>query len=211
MENLIDTKSGTTIKLRKFAKERGLVEEFRRIFESSNINQLCKRIAETAEKIDCTDYEIGKDPVECKRKIKGDLFEVFCLLWLNIFGGERSIYAYNLKWAPRDMRGIDFFAINKFGNPLPIQCKFIANPMEEFKGDGRLETFFQEAKNYTVASPNNEVPMVILFTSTNKVGYRYRGDRSMLIVDRKMISKLASETNIGFWSTCKEKMFKIFS
>jgi hypothetical protein len=45
--------------------------------------------------IDCTDYEFGKELNECKLKVKGDMFELFNMIWLNTFGGDRSLFIFN--------------------------------------------------------------------------------------------------------------------
>jgi hypothetical protein len=207
MSNLFSAKTDTVRKIRGLSKKTEKVEEFKHIFSSSSINQLCKRISEFPSKVDCTDYEFGKPLLDCQNKVKGDLFEIFCLIWMESFGGDRSIFSFGIDWAERDQTGIDFFAKNKFGHTLPIQSKFVANSDSLFESN-RLETFFQEAKKYTVYKEG--APTVILFTSADKISGRYKHDKSMLVIDRGMINRFSPKENIGFWETLFQVTTKIF-
>jgi hypothetical protein len=206
MSNLFSSKTDTIRKLRSFIKTREAGDKFVGIFESGDPSVFIQKISEFSKVVDCTDYEFGKPLQDCQNKIKGDIFEMFCLLWMETFGGDRAIFSFGIDWAPRDQKGIDFFAKNKFGHTLPIQTKFVANGDSNFESN-RLETFFQESRKYTV--PVEGAPSVILFTSAAKISSRYTSDKTMLIIDRKMISKFASKENSGFWSYLTETAKKL--
>ena len=202
-------KDSPAINLLKFAQKKDVVKDFRTVFESKNINQLVKRIYDLASKIDCSDYEIGKTPEECRNKIKGDIFEIFCFYWMCTFGGDRGIFSFGVEWCPRDTPGIDFMSRNKLGHFMPIQSKYFGNSNIPFEADGRLETFYKEVKNYTTINTEG-VKLCILFTSADKIAWRYAGDQNMLVIDKKLINKYSSEKNQGFWISFQNRMNKIF-
>jgi len=207
MSNLFSSKTDTVRKIRKLSKDTNSSDEFKKVFSSTSINQLCKRISDLPNLVDCTDYEFGKPILDCQNKVKGDLFEIFCLIWMESFGGDRSIFSFGIDWAERDQTGIDFFAKNKFGHILPIQSKFVANSESLFESN-RLETFFQESKKYTVYKEG--APTVCLFTSASKISGRYIHDKSMLVIDRDFINRFSPKENIGFWETLSQITSKIF-
>lgn len=206
MSNIFSSKTDTVRKLRAFIKSKSAEQQIIDVFSVTDPNAFYKAVTDFPSLVDCTDYEFGKPLEECQNKIKGDLFEMFCLIWMESFGGDRAIFAFGTDWAPRDQKGIDFFAKNKFGDVLPIQTKFVGNSNAQFESN-RLETFFQEARKYTVYREG--APSVILFTSASKVSSRYTMDKTMLVIDRKMIGKYASAVNIGFWSYLLETIKKL--
>lgn len=206
MSNLFSSKTDTVKKLRAFIRLRGAEETFLNVFKTGDPSLFYKAILDFSKEVDCTDYEFGKSLEDCQNKIKGDIFELFCLLWLESFGGDRAIFAFGVDWAPRDQKGIDFFSKNKFGDSLPIQTKFVGNESSQFESN-RLETFFQESRKYTVYREG--APSVILFTSASKVSSRYTMDKTMLVIDRGMIGKYASSENAGFWSHVLEIVSKL--
>ena len=198
--------------LRNLADKTNTNDKFREVLSSENINQFCNRLASLTEKIDCTDYELGKDVEECKRKVKGDMFELFTVLFFNAFRGDRSLFLGELKWAYRDQVGYDFFTSNKEGDVCIIQSKFVANASAPFEKDGRLETFFGTLREGMVIK--KDIPSRILFTTAGKVASYYvneqrRSSKNFLIIDRKFISRFTKD-NVGFWNFCKEKGDQLF-
>jgi hypothetical protein len=202
--------AGPTMQLVRFAKKTKTEGKFREVFSSTNINQLITKINKIVEDIDCTDYEFGKPLSDCKLKIKGDLLEVFNVLYLETFGGDRSLFVFDIEFASRDYEGIDLFAKNKEGNIVSIQTKFIGNSNSVFESN-RLETFFGKALETSVASKKS--PTLILFTTASKVSERYKRmerNGSLTIIDKKVISEFASKSNVGFWNYCKGISEKLF-
>ncbi len=186
-------------------------EEFIDVFSSQSITQFVNKLNRLVDVIDCTDYEFGKELSECKLKVKGDMFELFTIIWLNAFGGDRSLFIFNTTFSDRDLEGIDLFATNKDGNIICIQSKFIGNSQATFEKN-RLETFFLKSSQYVIASET--CPTHILFTTASKVDERYKRherEGSLLIIDKKKIDKFASKTNVGFWNGCKILSEQLFS
>jgi hypothetical protein len=201
--------SATTQKLYQLAKKTNSYSQFNNLFESTNANQFINKVNKLVIDIDCSDYEFGKSLEECRNKVKGDVFELFTVFWLNSFGGDRSLLVQNIKWSTRDMEGIDFFGTNKLGNPVTIQSKFISDFNAEFEAN-RLETFFGKSTEYTIAS--DKCPSMLLFTTANNISGRYQKyerDGILHIVDRNKINKFV-KNNIGFWKYCKEIASKVF-
>ena len=117
--------SDSVRRLKAFANSRGFQEEFKAIFAAESINQFVSKLSTLVSKIDATDYELGKSIGECNNKIKGDMFEIFTLFFLNAFGGDRSFLIHNLRWASRDQIGYDFIGTNKKNTPVSIQSNEI--------------------------------------------------------------------------------------
>jgi hypothetical protein len=206
--NIVST---TTQKLYQLSKKTNSGKQFQELFESTNVAQFINKVNKLVLNIDCADYEFGKPLDECKNKVKGDLFELFTVFWLNSFGGDRSMFVQNIKWSNRDMEGIDFFGTNKLGNPVTIQSKFFSDPTQLFEADGRLETFFGRSTEFTIAS--NKAPSMMLFTTASKIAGRYKKyerDGLLFLVDREKIDKFV-KNNVGFWSYCQEIAKKVFN
>ena len=199
-------------KLRTLAKSGNFNKEFLNVFSSNSINQLCTRINSITNIIDCTDYELGKEVEECQRKVKGDLFELFTVLFFNAFGGDRSLFIHDIKWAYRDQVGYDFNALNKDGDMCIIQSKFVANATLPFEKDGRLETFFGSLPEGIKIKKG--LPSRILFTTAGKIGSYYlneevRSGKNFMIINRDIIKKF-THNNTGFWKYCNEKGRQLF-
>ena len=191
--------SPSVIRLYETAKKTNTLQQAQDIFKVDNVNSFISKMVNYVDAVDATDYEYGKPIFECRNKMKGDFFELFTVLWLNTFGGDRLLSVSNVKWAQRDQEGFDFLGINKEGNTMTIQSKFLANPKEIFEGDGRLETFFATSLEYSHASP--DCPSAVLFTTACKVAERYRRYErrgTLLVIDRQTLAK-HSNNNKGFW------------
>ena len=178
---------------------------FTDVLQSTSINQFTTRLVKLTANVDCSRYEPGSDAEEGKRKVKGDMFELFTVLFLNAFGGDRTLFIHNVKWASRDQIGYDFLSENKDGDPCVIQSKFIANATVPFERDGRLETFFATLPEGVTVKKNR--PSRVLFTTANITGGFYksleRQDEGFKIIDRKLIKDF-TDKNVGFWNYCNE-------
>ena len=198
--------------LRKLADNTNSNAEFKYVLSATSISKFTSRLASLTEKVDCTDYELGKDIEECKRKVKGDMFELFTVLFFNAFGGDRSLFLHDIKWAYRDQVGYDFTATNKEGDVCIIQSKFVANASAKFEKDGRLETFFGSLPEGVVIK--KDIPSRVLFTTASNVGSYYlneqrRSSKNFLIIDKKFINRFTKD-NLGFWKFCEEKAKQLF-
>jgi hypothetical protein len=198
--------------LKKLAEKTGKQDEFQSIFASESINQFVSRLSNLTDIVDTTDYELGRDIDECNNKVKGDMFEVFTILFFNAFGGDRSLFIHNIEWAYRDQIGYDFLATNKKNTPVAIQSKFVANVTAEFNR-GKLETFFGRLPEGTVIE--KDTPSRVLFTTASKFASYYiteqrQSGKNFLIVDRKTIKRF-TDKNLGFWNECKEIGERIFT
>lgn len=197
--------SETVKKLQSFAKKSETQKEFKAICEATSINQFVTRLSNLVTKIDVTDYEIGKGKEECSNKIKGDMFEVFTIAFLEAFGGDRSLFIHSIEWAKRDQKGYDFTGINKYNTPVSIQSKFVANATETFDR-GKLETFFGHLPEGTVIKAG--APSRVLFTTACKFAPYYLNEQrdsgmNFLIIDRKTIKKF-TDKHLGFWNQWEE-------
>lgn len=200
---------GATVKLFSFSTSES-AKEILEVFNSKSISELIRKISIVTTKVDCTDYEYGKPLQECENKFKGDLFEVFSILFFINFGGDRKFLIHGIDWAPRDQEGWDFVATNNLGKPVTIQSKFVGNSSYIFEGDGRLETFFGNLIDGQ--EQNSKTTNKILFTSASKIGSRYeRWNREGLltVVDRRLIRKF-TDNNLGFWLECTQLVEKVF-
>jgi hypothetical protein len=204
--------SPTVFMLKKLAEKIGKQEEFQRVFASENINQFVSRLSKLTDKVDTTDYELGRDIVECNNKVKGDMFELFTVLFFDAYKGDRSINLHDVKWAYRDQVGYDFIAKTRKNSPAVIQSKFVGNATAEFNS-GRLETFFKELPEGLLIEP--KLPSRILFTTAGNVAPLYikeqrRLQGNFLIVDRKTIKRFTNGDQ-GFWAQCKDIGERIFT
>jgi hypothetical protein len=180
------------------------IEALKNVFQVNSLSKLMSNIANIDKLIDLKYYDNSPDIEQAINKAKGDLFEVFTAMWLNIFGGDRHYSIMNLKWAPRDQKGYDFMATNHDGRAAYIQSKFRSNPSEPFESN-QLETFLLEGNEL------DRAPVRYLFTNAMKVSGRYKvaeREGKMRIIDYSEMNKHA---NIGFWNTVNEAtqlMFK---
>lgn len=189
----------TVIRIIEVVKRTNTQEEFSNIFTKNNTPSFITAITNYVDKVNCENYETGKPIYECRNKLKGDIFELFTVLFLNAFGGDRSLLLSDVKWAQRDQIGYDFTGKNRDGQLVTIQSKYIANPKIMFEADGRLETFAWETLECSEAS--SDMYKAILFTSAVNIAERYRRYErrgSLIIIDRQTIDKF-TKNNIGFW------------
>jgi hypothetical protein len=97
-------------------------------------------------------------------KVKGDLWEMFCKLYLDFTQEESGVS--NIQWAQRDCRGIDFYGTNVNGNVVCIQAKFVAG--DNFFGD--LGTFAFETLGTPGYVPETDTTSLVLITSAKSIG-----------------------------------------
>lgn len=186
--------------LYRFGHKHNCLKEIKEVFNADTLSKLIRNIANFPNKVNVEDYEKGKPLEESSNKIKGDLWELFCIIWLEANGGDRSYRITNVKWADRDQRGVDFYATDTFGKQATIQAKFHANPIEKYKAD-QLETFLLES---------HEVYTRILFTSAAKVDGRYMisdSQKQLVVINKKAIKKFYDK---GFVKSLVETTNKLF-
>lgn len=187
----------------QFGEDRGVLNEIKRVFEVESLSTFTKRVSEFSSRVDCTHYDDTVDIVDAQNKVKGDLFEVFTIMFMNAIGGDRTYRILGTKWAPRDQAGFDFTAVDKDGNTVLLQSKFRSNVTEEFESN-QLETFLGEGNN--LGGPVQRV----LFTNATKISSRYRRferEGNMQIIDGSQIKKHAGK---GFWKVIAESVNELF-
>jgi hypothetical protein len=192
------------LNLRKHGLESNNIEAFKNVFQVDSLSKLISNISNIDKSINLNYYDSSPNIEQAINKTKGDLFEVFTAMWLNIFGGDRHYSIMKVEWAPRDQKGYDFMATNHDGRIVYIQSKFRSNPSEPFESN-QLETFLLEGNEL------DRAPVRYLFTNSMKISARYRiaeREGKMRIID---YSEMNKHTNIGFWNTVNEAtqlMFK---
>lgn len=190
--------------LYKLGNEKDCLPELTKVFSVDSLSKLISNIASFTEKVDVSNYEDGDTDEESANKIKGDLWELFTILWLNQAGGDCRYRLTNIKWATRDQIGYDFTGLDTNGNPAFIQSKFHANPTREYESN-QLETFLGESRDSSTATT------AVLFTSAVKISERYRRmhrDGKLVIIDKKAIDKFCDK---GFFASLAEESKKMFS
>lgn len=224
IESNIISRSST--KLCGIALNNNCEKEFINVFKVKKLSTFTKRLNELVNKIDCTDYELGKPLNECKNKVKGDMFELFTIFFFNSFKGDRDILVNNIKWAKRDQVGYDFIASNRKNTPVVIQSKFIGNYNTEFDR-GTLETFFGSLPEGYVRNSNERSRILITTASCNNIAKYYINEaresgRDLLILCGGTTKKVQDRNkyvigignyvndNLGFWKECEENCLRIF-
>lgn len=180
------------------------------VFSSTSINQFVTRVNKLIDNIDCSRYEPRSTKEECERKVKGDLFELFTVLFFNNFGSLEHLFIRRIKWASRNQIGFDFEGENRDGDPCIIQSKFVSNAAAKFETD--LTTFFGSLPEGLKVKRNR--PARVLFTTANIPGGKIKtierdSNRNFLVIDRNEIKRLTKE-DLSFWKDCKETAELIF-
>lgn len=189
--------------LYRLGKNKNCLSELTKVFAVNSLSKVVSNIANFPNKIDVSNYEDGDTIEESTNKIKGDLWELFTVLWLNSAGGDRAYRLTNVKWAKRDQIGYDFTGLDTNGNPAFIQSKFHANPTKEYESN-QLETFLGESRDSATATT------AVLFTSAVKISERYRRmhrEGKLIIIDKKAIDKFCDK---GFFASLTEESEKMF-
>ena len=189
--------------LYQFGEERGITSSIREVFQVKSLSEFTRKVSTVVDKVDCSGYDGSLDLEEAKNKFKGDLFEVFTVMFMNSVGGDRHYRILGLEWASRDQAGYDFTAIDHKGNPVLLQSKYRSNPGQEFESN-QLETFLAEGNNF------DEVVQRVLFTNSTKISSRYKRferEGNMRIIDGSQIKKHAG---VGFWKYVDSLSKKLF-
>jgi hypothetical protein len=190
--------------LYKFGKDNNCLDKLANVFKANSLSKVVSNIATFNNKVNVENYEVGKPLSECSNKVKGDLWELFTIIWLEQNGGDKMYRILNVKWAGRDQIGYDFTGTDHNGNPAFIQSKFHANPMLKYESN-QLETFLGESRDLDSSTT------AVLFTSAVSISERYRRrhrEGKLVVLDKKRISKFCDK---GFFSYLDEKIEKGFS
>lgn len=176
-------------KVYQFVSNKNKNKEFINIFSAKSVSKLMKNVNQFLTNIDVTNYEVGKNEDECRKKLKGDIGELFALIWLQFFGS--IFHIINPKLTSRDYKGVDFVAGCVEGGIVVIQSKFY-NHTNEIKS-GELETMYIQASNLRPEK-------IILFTTLpqNKISARYTSyeNKNTLIIDCKIIDKYYKQKGV---------------
>jgi hypothetical protein len=187
-------------RLYSFASSHKYKKDIIDIFDVSSFSRLIRNINSVSSNIDVADYEKGKSLEECQNSFKGDLFELFTIIFLTNVGGGSPFYLSSIEWAKLGQTGYDFKAIDKNGNEILIQSKYRSNPQILFESDS-LENFFIESQKANA----------FLFTSSSKISERYRRaerESKLVICDYSKINRL---WNKGYVLYQKDRINKLFS
>tara|TARA_B110000858_G_C17666803_1_gene409967 strand:+ start:201 stop:842 length:642 start_codon:yes stop_codon:yes gene_type:complete len=189
--------------LKYFIDSNNYSTKFKKIFDTNSVTSLVNNIRKFADENKCIGYEKNITEDECKNKVKGDIWEIFALFWLNSFGGDRGLNLFNITNANRDERGIDMYGTNYEGNTAIIQVKYKFNENSSFQ-KGELETFaFAAIGSDITRSENENVKSVFLFTSTKP---NWKLEKDICVIDIKKIKERATNKNLGFWNTMKNEI-----
>jgi len=193
--NIFNTHMSNT--LYKDAQNNHRLEEFIEIFKVyENKNALAKfwsNIDKYKSKYKFENYEpIGES---FQDKVKGDIVELFCLAWMQEYGGHKKIGFHNIQPTERDAQGIDFTGLNIEALRSILQCKGY-NPNTILKS-GELETFFRNSRKFKVQySDNEDVMSEFLFIPYGKVEAKWSREQNCKIIDSKLINSITTK---GFW------------
>ena len=198
-------------------------ELFRSVFniESSkprHLNMFLRNIERLTNEVDCSEYTLRRsgpsDETEEQRlkrqrqdganKIKGDLFEIYTYVYLQLFGAVSGVF--DCEFASYDQIGYDFIGVNHAKNPCVVQSKFVGNFNTVFGADesgnriGSLETFFSNLpEGFVIKSKQTSR---VLVTTARKIHSYYtslaRTDKTFEIHDFKKLAKRTN--NDGFWA-----------
>ena len=130
-------------KLYQFISNQNMNKEFIEVFNAKSLSNLMRNINRFLDQINLTNYELGSNIEDCRKKLKGDIGELFALAWIQTFGSIFDLV--NPKLAPRDYKGIDLFSGYVKGGLATIQVKWWehVNEIET----GQLETLYVQASN----------------------------------------------------------------
>ena len=133
-------------------------------------------------------------------KIKGDLFEMFCSAYFNVYGCTHNLFG--TKVAPRDQEGWDFESTNENGSKCLIQAKYTYAGLY----DGDLTTFWKQTA-ITEGVENKEGTLSsVLITSAHR--HQLKRDEvkgTFKVIDRKHLKKRCD--NPGFWRHIQHRLY----
>lgn len=137
---------------------------FNKLFDGVlKVNTLFNRIDKISENY--TNYGYNDS-----NKMKGDLFEIFGELYLNILGSYPSVGVYN--FTPVDSvhdNGVDGYGLGIDGKPLTIQFKFRSNATDELIAEELKQFGFQSIVNFNVDKDTKT--NMVLFTCGKGLHY----------------------------------------
>ena len=140
-------------------------------------------------------------------KIKGDAFEVFCELFVNILGIHPHIGIDKYEPTEEGYVGIDAFGVNLENERCAIQCKYMEDPTHELtSGNSNIANFPARAEadniHWGVVTKHKK-----LFLITTGAGLNYQTIENyrnrIFIINNKTIKKLVDK-NLLFWRKCIE-------
>jgi hypothetical protein len=186
-------------KVNQFISNQNMNKEFIEIFNTKSLSSLMRNINRFLDQINLTNYELGSNIEDCRKKLKGDIGELFALAWIQTFG---SIFGLvNPKLAPRDYVGIDLLSGYVKGGTTTIQVKWWEN-MNEIES-GKLETLYVQASNLRPEK-------IVIWTTLpkHKISSRYNNfnNTNTIIIDNKDIDKYYKQEGVReqFYQTFKE-------
>jgi hypothetical protein len=185
--------------LYKDAQNNNRLDEFVEIFNVyENKNALAKLWSNIDNYISKYQFE-GYEPIgdNFQVKVKGDIVELFCLAWMQEYGGHKKIGFRDIEPTERDAEGTDFIGLNVEGLNSILQTKgYNKNTILE---SGDLETFFRSAPKYRVGYSDNEnIPSYFLFIPYGKVEAKWAREMHCRIIDSKLINSISDK---GFWKS----------
>ena len=155
------------------------------------------------------DIEFGSEDPEQRRlegqaKLKGDLFELFCVAYFDVYGATHNVFGTRV--APRNQEGWDFEATNQHGTRCLIQAKYVY--AGAFQGD--LKTFWAESATEDGVAHRRGSLSSILITSAHKHNLKRKElKETFAVIDRKHLQSRCD--NAGFWDTFNnDYMFNVF-
>lgn len=183
--------------LYKDAQNNNRLDEFIEIFNVyENKNALAKLWSNIDNYTSKYQFE-GYEPIgdNFPAKVKGDIVELFCLAWMQEYGGHKKVGFHHIQPTERDAAGTDFTGVNSEGLRSILQTKgYNKNTILE---SGDLETFFRSSRKYKVQySDNEELMSEFLFIPYGKVEAKWVREQNCKIIDSSLINSITTK---GFW------------
>ncbi|MFA5024071.1 MAG: hypothetical protein WC523_03905 [Patescibacteria group bacterium] len=198
--------------LHSFANEPEVIKLFE---ETKTFAEFKNKLEELAISLPQTKpifYNLKKDMPDNVKKIKGDMFELFCELLVSCIGSHSHIglgqyRPVNLS----DDEGVDAYAVNTLLEKSAVQCKFVSNPNYEFTAnDSNLPNFLIEARfNGIPWEEDTKTKRLFLITSAKGIHYHTisKWRNCVFIINGDTISTL-TDNNLLFWSDCLGKLIQ---
>ena len=184
-------------KLYQFISNQNMNKEFIEVFNAKSLSNLMRNINRFLDQINLTNYELGSNIEDCRKKLKGDIGELFALAWIQTFGSIFDLVYPKL--APRDYKGIDLFSGYVKGGLATIQVKWWehVNEIET----GQLETLYVQASNLRPEK-------IVIWTTLPKykISSRYNNfsNTNTIIIDNQKIDKYYKQEGV------REQFYKVF-
>ena len=162
----------------------------------ANTTALCNRIDTLAEQHYA---RFGYTEEEGSAKFKGDLFEIFIEIYLNLNKANVRVGVYGYIPTPVDAVGVDGVGIGVDGKVLTVQIKFRSNPLDELLADdiGQFTAISYRKYKVDVNTVNN-----LLLITTCK-GMHWKTEKEVFCDSIRTINidKLKSDidNNEPFW------------